>query len=160
MGDPVTMILIASAAVSTVSSLKQAQLSKKAAHLEQQQIEQEKEWATKMAATDKENLAMEREMAMGANLASAASLGYSPHRSGSFLANRNYNQYVYNRTITQIDDQLKYRGNKYDLAYRSAGIKGQYGYIGGIANAFSSVASAAYKIDTLGKPSDTTKTIA
>ena len=149
--DPITMVLIASAAVSTVSSLKQAEISKKAAHLEQQQIEQEKEWATKMAATDKENLAMEREMAMGANLASAASLGYSPHRSGSFLANRNYNQYVYNRTITQIDDQLKYRGNKYDLAYRSAGIKGQYGYIGGIANAFSSVASTGYKLDTLGK---------
>ena len=64
--DPITMVLVASAAVSTVSSLKQAQLSKKAAQVEQQQIEQEKEWATKMAATDKENLAMEKEMAFGA----------------------------------------------------------------------------------------------
>ena len=158
MGDPVTMILIASAAVSTVSSLKQAQLAKKQAAIEQEQYEKDSKWATEMAKVDKENLSTESEFVMGRNLASAASLGYSPHRSGSFLANRNYNQYIYNRTITQIDDQLEYKGNKYDLAYRSAGIKGQYGYIGGIANAFSSVASTGYKLDTLGKPSDTTKT--
>ena len=153
--DPITMVLVASAAVSTVSSLKQAQLAKKQAAIEQEQYEKDSKWATEMAKVDKENLSTESEFVMGRNLASAASLGYTPHSSGSYLANRNYNQYVYNRTITQIDDQLKYRGNKYDLAYRSAGIKGQYGYIGGIANAFSSVASTGYKLKTLGKPSDT-----
>ena len=87
------------AAVSAGASLKQAQLSKKASKIEQQQIADEKSWATKQAGIDKENLAMEKEMAAGANLASAASLGYSPHLSGSYLANRNYNQFVFNRTI-------------------------------------------------------------
>ena len=144
--------IIVAAVVSAGASLKQAQLSKKASKIEQQQIADEKSWATKQAGIDKENLAMEKEMAAGANLASAASLGYSPHLSGSYLANRNYNQFVFNKTITQIDDQLAYRGRKYDLAYTSAGIKGQYGYIGGISNAFSSVAGAGYKLDTMGKP--------
>ena len=150
--------IIVAAVVSAGASLKQAQLSKKASKIEQQQIADEKSWATKQAGIDKENLAMEKEMAAGANLASAASLGYSPHLSGSYLANRNYNQFVFNRTITQIDDQLAYRGRKYDLAYTSAGIKGQYGYIGGISNAFSSVASAGYKLDSMGKPDTTTTT--
>ena len=150
--------IIVAAVVSAGASLKQAQLSKKASKIEQQQIADEKSWATKQAGIDKENLAMEKEMAAGANLASAASLGYSPHLSGSYLANRNYIQFVFNRTITQIDDQLAYRGRKYDLAYTSAGIKGQYGYIGGISNAFSSVASAGYKLDSMGKPDTTTTT--
>jgi len=151
MGDPVTIAIVAATATSVVSSVKQAQLAKKASKIQQEQIEAEKAWSVKQAGIDKENLALEKEMAAGANLASAASLGYSPHLSGSFLANRNYNQFIFNRTISQIDEQLKYKSKKYDLAYTSAGIKGQYGYIGGISNAFSSVASAGYKLDTLGK---------
>ena len=151
MGDPVTIAIVAATATSAVSSVKQAQLAKKASKIQQEQIEAEKAWSVKQAGIDKENLALEKEMAAGANLASAASLGYSPHLSGSFLSNRNYNQFLFNRTISQIDEQLKYKSKKYDLAYTSAGIKGQYGYIGGISNAFSSVASAGYKLDTLGK---------
>ena len=150
--------IIVAAAVSVGASLKQAQLSKKASKIQQQQIEDEKAWGVKQAAIDKENLTLEKEMAAGANLASAASLGYSPHLSGSFLSNRNYNQFLFNRTISQIDEQLKYKSKKYDLAYTSAGIKGQYGYIGGISNAFSSVASAGYKLDSMGKPDTTTTT--
>tara|TARA_R100000329_G_scaffold30515_1_gene28192 strand:- start:2275 stop:2742 length:468 start_codon:yes stop_codon:yes gene_type:complete len=148
--------IIVAAAVSVGASLKQAQLSKKASKIQQKQIEDEKKWGIKQAGIDKENLALEKEMAAGANLASAASLGYSPHLSGSFLANRNYNQFIFNRTIAQIDEQLKYKNKKYDLAYTSAGIKGQYGYIGGISNAFSSVASAGYKLDSMGTPSNRT----
>ena len=99
--------IIAATAVSVGASLKQAQLSKKASKIQQEQIEAEKAWGKKQAAIDKENLTLEKEMAAGANLASAASLGYSPHLSGSFLANRNYNQFIFNRTISQIDEQLK-----------------------------------------------------
>ena len=48
--------IIAATAVSVGASLKQAQLSKKASKIQQQQIEEEKAWGKKQAAIDKENL--------------------------------------------------------------------------------------------------------
>jgi len=150
--DPVTAILITSAAISTVSSLKQAQLAKKQAGIEQQQYEEDSKWATKMAKVDKENLSTESEFVMGRNLASAASLGYTPHSSGSYLANRNYNQFQLDRTLNQIDKQLAYKKDRYALSSRMSSIRGQYNYIGAIGNAIGTIGSTTYKINSLQTP--------
>ena len=150
--DPITMVLVASAAISTVSSLKQAKLAKKQAAIEQQQYEEDSKWATKMAKVDKENLSTESEFVRGRNLASAASLGYVAYSSGSYLANRNYNQFQLDRTLNQIDEQLAYKKGRYALSSRMSSIRGQYNYIGAIGNAVGTIASTTYKINSLQTP--------
>lgn len=152
MTDPVTFVLIASAVVSVGASLKQAQLAKKQAAIEQQQYEEDSKWATKMAKVDKENLSTESEFVRGRNLASAASLGYVPYSSGSYLANRNYNQFQLDRTLKQIDEQLVYKKGRYALSSRMSSIRGQYNYIGAIGNAIGTIGSTTYKINSLQTP--------
>tara|TARA_R100001086_G_C11759585_1_gene237712 strand:+ start:42 stop:551 length:510 start_codon:yes stop_codon:yes gene_type:complete len=154
MTDPVTFVLIASAVVGTVSSIKQAELAKKQASLQQAQYEDNKKIAVEQANIDVKNATLENEFLLGSNLSLASRTGIHAYSSGSFLANRAYNTRVLNDTLYQIDLNKNAKITQANIGISQAGLSARYAVWGAAGNVAGTLANTNYKLhqlDTSGK---------
>ena len=150
MSDPVTWVLIASAAVSTVTSLKQAEQAKKSAKVEQASYQNRIDLANKEAEISVKNAHIDWEFAEGRNISLASRMGINFYQSGSALANRAYNQTVLNDTLNQVEMRRDAKTKNLSLSSEIAGLKGRYamwGAAGDIANTTASSSMKLYQLD-------------
>lgn len=144
--DPITMVLVASAAVSVVSSVKQAQLAKKQASLQQAQYEDNKEIAVEQANIDVKNATLENEFLLGSNISLLSRSGIHAYSSGSFLANRAYNTRVLNDTLYQIDLNKNAKITQANIGISQAGLSAKYAVWGAAGNIAGTLANSSYKL--------------
>ena len=151
MGDPVTIAIIASTAVSVGSSMKQPKLAKKKAQFEQQQYESNNKLATQQAEADIIRARDRHEFTLGANLSLASRSGMSPFGSGSFLANRAYNQRVLDDTLSQINLNKNARISQNNLSISMSKVSAKYAVWGAASDIAGTISSSTYKLDQLKK---------
>jgi hypothetical protein len=150
MGDPVTMIMIATA-VSVGTSIQQAQIAKKQAALQKEQYESNKKIAIKKAEYDTVQAKDRHEFQMGSNLSLATRSGVDTFSSPSFLAHTSYNARVLNDNLAQIDLNKEASITRANLGISQASLGARYAVWGAVSDIGNTFASSSYKLYQLNK---------
>jgi len=150
MGDPVTMIMVATA-VSVGTSIQQAQIAKKQAALQKEQYESNKKIAIKKAEYDTVQAKDRHEFQMGSNLSLATRSGVDTFSSPSFLAHTSYNARVLNDNLAQIDLNKEASITRANLGISQASLGARYAVWGAVSDIGNTFASSSYKLYQLNK---------
>lgn len=140
MGDPVTIAIVASTAVSAYGAVQSGKYAQAAAEAEAAQYEQEKRMAGLKAIEDSNARKRDLIRTEAANKAAfAAKTGTDPYESASFLALRESNKIEADRDLGAIRLMGAAEQNKYALSSWNARVSGKASAQAGYTKAASTL---------------------